>query len=158
MTRRKVTCAAGAAALAAIALRAGFISTAWRSRPRPLTVRRAAATSPVLRPSNDPELFDSAAVGGVVVEAPSGGCQKWRMFYHGRSQEVDPAVVALSMGSIGIAESDDGLHWEKCTGHAATQAIFEPSKEPSAFDSALVGMGSILGTFPKRASGLGFWA
>ena len=67
------------------------------------------------------------------------------MWYHGRSLEADPEVVPLSMGSIGLAESDDGLHWQKCRGSTASGAVFTPSKDAANFDSALVGMGSIAG-------------
>lgn len=79
------------------------------------------------------------------MEVPCKAGEKWRMWYHGRSLEADPEVVPLSMGSIGLAESDDGLHWQKCRGPAASGAVFTPSKDAANFDSALVGMGSIAG-------------
>ena len=36
------------------------------------------ASGPILRPSDDAECFDSAAVGGPVVEAPKAAGDRWR--------------------------------------------------------------------------------
>lgn len=63
------------------------------------------------------------------------------MWYHGRSLSAPEDVVKLSMGSIGCAESDDGLTWERCVGSPALAPDLDDS---AAFDSVLVGMGSVL--------------
>ena len=36
------------------------------------------ASGPILQPSDDAECFDSAAVGGPVVEAPKAAGDRWR--------------------------------------------------------------------------------
>ena len=142
-SRAAMSIAAGvfaAIALMPTGLFVGFGAARQSTHSRSRHLQRSATISPVLRPSATPESFDSAAVGGVTVEVPRVAGEKWRMWYHGRSLEADPEVVPLSMGSIGLAESDDGLHWQKSSG-----AVFTPSKDAAKFDSALVGMGSILG-------------
>eukprot|EP00747_Dinoflagellata_sp_TGD_P097865 gnl/TRDRNA2_/TRDRNA2_167267_c1_seq2.p1 gnl/TRDRNA2_/TRDRNA2_167267_c1~~gnl/TRDRNA2_/TRDRNA2_167267_c1_seq2.p1 ORF type:complete len:475 (-),score=59.74 gnl/TRDRNA2_/TRDRNA2_167267_c1_seq2:59-1483(-) len=94
----------------------------------------------------DPSRFDSAALGGLWIEPPAQEGGTWRMYYHGRSLTESGNIVKLSMGSIGMAESRDGFQWVRLIGKEAGGAVFGPSiNDPESFDSALVGMGSIVG-------------
>lgn len=74
-----------------------------------------------------------------VIREPDG---RWRMWYYGRDPAFDREIV-LPTGRVGLAESDDGIHWRRVQGPLTLGAVFEPSADPSRFDSAHVGISDI---------------
>lgn len=74
-----------------------------------------------------------------VLRNPAGG---WLMWYYGRDPEFDRGVV-LPSGRVGLAESADGIHWQRVRGPLTQGAVFEPDSDPTRFDSAHVGISDI---------------
>lgn len=74
----------------------------------------------------------------------------WRMWYYGRDPEFD-REISLPTGRIGLAQSSDGLDWQRVRGAASMGAVFEPHPDATRFDSAHVGISDI-----QRHDGL-YW-
>lgn len=72
----------------------------------------------------------------------------WRMYYYGRNSDswhsgVTPAL--LSTGRVGLALSEDGVHWKRAKGALPEGAILDPDDEgsTSSFDSVHVACGDV---------------
>lgn len=81
----------------------------------------------------------------VVVREPSSST--WRMYYYGRdgdnwSSGVRPAL--LSTGRVGLALSEDGVHWSRHRGPLPQGAILDPEEGGDTFDSVHVGCSDVL--------------
>lgn len=87
---------------------------------------------------------DDAKVGGPYV-IWSEEDQNWRLYYYCRSKSFPEGVApAFGTGSIAMATSADGVHWERHKGHLEGGAIFTPSDDESAFDAMHVGIGNVI--------------
>mmetsp|Transcript_12177 Transcript_12177/g.22815 ORF Transcript_12177/g.22815 Transcript_12177/m.22815 type:complete len:458 (-) Transcript_12177:85-1458(-) len=109
----------------------------------------------VLRPSENPESFDSQKIGAARVHRYARDSNdseaEYIMWYHGRSLDFDgeSKLPPLSTGRIGRAISRNGLHWEKEEIGSASEDIGGVSlglnKESWwGFDTAHVGLGQVL--------------
>ncbi|KAJ7527455.1 hypothetical protein O6H91_16G055200 [Diphasiastrum complanatum] len=84
----------------------------------------------------------------IVVRDPSASPAPWRMYYYGRDQDswhcgVTPALI--STGCIGMAVSEDGLHWKRFLGPLHKGALMCPSEKRSdSFDCVHVGCSDVL--------------
>ncbi|KAK4536368.1 hypothetical protein CDCA_CDCA08G2393 [Cyanidium caldarium] len=93
--------------------------------------------------------FDSLRFGGPVVRRVHTdevrGERAWRMYYYGRSVDFhDQRVCPLPTGSVGVAESDDGLVWRRVRGMERGGAVLAPNLENWwCFDSQHVGVGDV---------------
>ncbi len=74
----------------------------------------------------------------------------WRMWYYGRDATFD-RDINLPTGRVGVAESADGIHWQRVRGPLTMGAVFEPHPDPARFDSGHVGISDI-----QRRDGL-YW-
>jgi hypothetical protein len=89
---------------------------------------------------------DKCVFHPVVVKDPSSST--WRMYYYGRNGDawasgVTPAL--LSTGRIGLALSEDGVHWNRHRGPLPQGAILDPDEEdPTSFDSVHVGCSDVM--------------
>lgn len=109
----------------------------------------------VLRPSENPESFDSHKIGSARVHRyardNADSEAQYIMWYHGRSLDFDGdnKLPPLSTGRIGRATSRNGLHWVKEeTGSASEDKVgvsLGLNKESWwSFDTAHVGLGQVL--------------
>lgn len=109
----------------------------------------------VLKPSTDPEAFDSFKIGAARVHRyardDSDGDSEYVMWYHGRSLELDKEnkLPPLSTGRVGRATSRNGLHWERSTEGSVSEDVSGVSlglnKESWwGFDTAHVGLGQVM--------------
>lgn len=111
----------------------------------------------VLRPSQDPEAFDSFKIGSARVhryarDKYDGTAEaEYVMWYHGRSINFDSnqELPPLTTGRIGRATSLNGLVWEKCLDGSESEDAPDVSlglnKESWwGFDTAHVGLGQVL--------------
>lgn len=110
----------------------------------------------VLRPSEDPEAFDSCKIGSARVhrylrdDLTSGSSAEYVMWFHGRSKDIedDQSLPPLSTGRIGRATSLNGLQWEKTTEGSLAEDVSDVSlglnKESWwGFDTSHVGLGQV---------------
>ena len=111
-----------------------------------LTVAAALQPGPLLRPSQTPGRFDSAAVVNPVVLPPTEGDPLWRMLYYGTSGAwADPAAKPfLPTGACGLATSPDGVAWRRVDGERADAAVFGPADDLDAWDGLHVGVGDVV--------------
>ena len=75
------------------------------------------------------------------------------MYYYGRngdawSSGVTPAL--LSTGRVGLAVSEDGVHWNRQKGPLPQGAIFDPDERANCFDSVHVGCSDVVFHDGKR--------
>lgn len=101
----------------------------------------------VLLPStaSDPTQFDTACVVNPVVLPPCGAYDKWQMYYYGNAGKWnDGSRGFLPTGWIGLAESDDGIHWIKIAGSSANGAVMAPSENPDDWDTVHIGVGDVV--------------
>jgi hypothetical protein len=64
---------------------------------------------------------------------------RWRMWYYGRDVDFDPEITGPH-ARTGLAESADGIHWERVRGPLALGAVLAPHPNPDRFDSGQVGV------------------
>jgi hypothetical protein len=76
----------------------------------------------------------------------------WLLWYYGRDRGFD-RQIGLPSGRIGLARSDDGLTWQRVAGPCTQGAVLDPHPDPERFDSAHVGVGSVM----RDASGFWLW-
>jgi hypothetical protein len=116
---------------------------------------KAAVNNVVLRPSQDPEAFDSFKIGGARVHRYIRDNDEteaeYVMWYHGRSANFDSnkELPPLTTGRIGRATSLNGLVWKKCLegseSEDAPDVTLGLNKESWwGFDTAHVGLGQVL--------------
>jgi len=84
--------------------------------------------------------WDEARVSGPRVLRESNG--RWRMWYYGRDRAFGPDIP-LPTGRIGLAESDDGVHWTRVPGPMTGGAVLDPHPDRERFDSAHIGASDI---------------
>ena len=96
-----------------VVLQAGLTFSSPLLRPSAHDTRRTRSGAPVKPPDGD-GWFDGATVGAAVVRRVG---DRWLMWYAGRPNGFPDDVVPIGTGYIGVAESVDGLVWEKiaCT-------------------------------------------
>ncbi|GIW08824.1 MAG: hypothetical protein KatS3mg060_3629 [Dehalococcoidia bacterium] len=88
--------------------------------------------------------WDDAKVSCPVVLVEDG---RYRMWYYGRDREFPGNPGPGSpFGRTGLAESADGLHWERVPGPGYRGSVLDPSEDPDRFDSAFLGGSSIVRT------------
>lgn len=82
----------------------------------------------------------------VKVIPPCSALPKWQMYYYGNAGSWNRGIKSfLPTGSIGLAESNDGIQWEKVPGTTFTNGcIFAPSDVENDWDSVHVGVGDII--------------
>lgn len=91
-------------------------------------------------PPGPPGAWDDERVSGPRVRSLPDGT--WRMWYYGRDRSFD-REINLPTGRVGLARSNDGLHWQRVLGPLTGGAVFEPHADPARFDSAHVGVGDV---------------
>ncbi len=97
----------------------------------------------ILRPG-PPGRCDDYRIGGPVVRWDAAQ-QQWRMWYYCRDSGFPADLApAFGSGSIATALSRDGFSWERVDGPLAGGAVFTPSDDPLAFDSAHVATGDVI--------------
>lgn len=133
-------------------------SSAWKSKPSTFSTALASTASSdfnvVLRPSSDPDAFDSHKIGAARVHRyirDSEDGSEYVMWYHGRSLDFDDEnkLPPLTTGRIGRATSRNGLHWERNTVGSEsedTEGVSLGLNNESwwGFDTAHVGLGQVL--------------
>lgn len=87
-----------------------------------------------------PGRWDSERVSGPRVLRCADGI--WRMWYYGRDPSFD-RLINLPTGRIGLAESDDGIHWRSVEGPATMGAVMDPSTDLSRFDCGHIGVADV---------------
>jgi len=62
--------------------------------------------------------WDGSTLGNCVVRRFSDEMQgdRWMLWYSARGADFDPEVVPLATGAVGLAQSKDGLNWERLAG------------------------------------------
>lgn len=107
----------------------------------------------VLRPSTNPDSFDSFKIGNARVHRYGGETESDRteyvMWYHGRPKDFGSELPPLSTGRIGRATSLNGLQWEKTTTGSESEDTDDVSLGINTeswwgFDTAHVGLGQVL--------------
>jgi hypothetical protein len=71
-------------------------------------------------------------------------CRK--MWYHGRDENFgrDEGIINIGTGRIGVAESTDGIHWERIAGQQTGNCVIDINEEQWwGFDAAHVGLGDV---------------
>jgi predicted GH43/DUF377 family glycosyl hydrolase len=89
-----------------------------------------------------PGNWDDAKVSCPVILVENG---RYRMWYYGRDRDFpgNPGPGA-PFGRTGLAESLDGIHWERVAGPGYRGAVLDPSDDPDRFDSAFLGGSSVV--------------
>lgn len=95
----------------------------------------------------DSDWWDKKLLSGAVV-VPEIGKPGYRMYYYGRAtdkwaKEVTPFNPSLPTGRNGMAVSEDGLHFERYSGHLSGGAIMDPSPEYDSFDAVHLGVSDV---------------
>jgi hypothetical protein len=109
-------------------------------------------TGPVLGPSDTDAdaatIFDSGCVACPVVLPPSKNNKsndKWQMYYYGNPGTwANETRCFLPTGYVGLAESDDGIHWEKIPGKEEFGSILAPTCVEDDFDGLQLGVGDVI--------------
>lgn len=103
---------------------------------------------PVLAPSSqhDKIRFDTNCVASPVVVPPSTtGTLMWQCYYYGNSGIwANGMPSAMPTGWIGLAESNDGIHWVKVTGSEENGSILAPTGNAKDWDGVHVGVGAVV--------------
>jgi len=101
--------------------------------------------------------FDSPRFANPVVQRyKDEDGENWRMWYHGRDLNFGNDVFSQPTGRIGLAESPDGVHWERVDGDEDLGAVLTPNKEEWwGFDTSHVGVGDVQGIKTDKIRGSG---
>lgn len=113
-------------------------------------LRRSRGDGLVLPLATDSRAWDSQTVSCPRVLRL--GPHDYRMWYYGRDASFDPEI-RLPSGRVGLARSRDGIHWTRVRGPATRGAVFDPSNDPSRFDSTHVGVGDV----QRAGAGFEMW-
>jgi len=155
MTRLTRSLMLGLIAADALAMRTGPVRMLGVAGPallpKPDGMRRKLSTtgSPVPEGSNPPPeggWFDGKLVGSPVVKRFSDEMHgdRWMMWYSGRSESFAEGVVPIATGCVGLAQSKDGIVWEKLAGDEPGGACLGPNDESWwGFDTSHVGVGDV---------------
>eukprot|EP00316_Scyphosphaera_apsteinii_P011996 CAMPEP_0119312336 /NCGR_PEP_ID=MMETSP1333-20130426/25968_1 /TAXON_ID=418940 /ORGANISM="Scyphosphaera apsteinii, Strain RCC1455" /LENGTH=411 /DNA_ID=CAMNT_0007316937 /DNA_START=38 /DNA_END=1273 /DNA_ORIENTATION=+ len=119
--------------------------------PRADGVRRSLSTtgSPAAFGGRSPPAkgwFDGSSIGGCVVRRFTDEMHgdRWMMWYAGRPQGFTEGVMPIATGCIGLAQSKDGLIWEKIAGDEAGGSCLAPNDDDWWwFDTTHVGVGDV---------------
>jgi len=57
------------------------------------------------------------------------GDENWRMWYSGRDTNFDPEAIGISTGRVGLAESTDGITWERLAGDEELGSVLDFNTE-----------------------------
>jgi hypothetical protein len=99
--------------------------------------------------------WDGATLGGCVVRRFTDEMQgdRWMLWYSARSASFNAGVVPLATGAVGLAQSADGVNWERLAGDEAGGACLTPNAEEWwGFDTTHVGVGEMASLTPSVAS------
>jgi hypothetical protein len=122
------------------------------SATRPASEKHATG-SPLFEPgqvllpsaSSDPIQFDTACVVNPVVVPPSSSYDQWQLYYYGNAGSwKDGKQGFLPTGWVGLAESNDGIHWSKVICPCEKGSILAPSDDPDDWDSLHIGVGDVI--------------
>ena len=132
----------------------GWIVPSSKQSQSSTKLNLSANANVVLRPSEDPNAFDSSKIGCARVHRyvrDDDGDAEYVMWYHGRSKEFpdDHVLPPLSTGRIGRATSYNGLVWEKCTEGSRSEDAPDVSLGLNreswwGFDTHHVGLGQVM--------------
>ena len=133
----------------------GWIVPSLSSRTTTRLQLTETSNNVVLRPSDDPEAFDSFRVGSARVHRYSRDGDdseaEYVMWYHGRPENFDSnkELPPLTTGRIGRATSRNGLAWKKSIvgseSEDAPDVTLGLNKESWwGFDTAHIGLGQVL--------------
>lgn len=120
--------------------------------PRSDGIRRSLSTSgsPIPEggspPPDEVGWFDGQLVGSCVVKRFSDEMRgdRWMMWYSGRSGQIANEVVQETTGCIGLAQSNDGVVWERLAGDETGGSCLAPNDESWwCFDTMHVGVGDV---------------
>lgn len=119
--------------------------------PSPSGTRRSLSTtgSPVPEGARSPPedgWFDGKTVGSCVVKRFTDEMDgdRWMMWYSGRPEGFRPGVMPIATGCIGLAQSKDGIVWERLAGDELGGACLAPNDESWwCFDTSHVGVGDV---------------
>jgi len=117
--------------------------------PQPAGVRKVlpGAGAPVPRGGVDSDdWWDGATLGSCVVRrfTDEMAGDRWMLWYSGRSASFDSDVVPLATGAVGLAQSTDGVVWERLAGDEAGGACLVPNEDEWwGFDTSHVGVGDV---------------
>jgi hypothetical protein len=92
-------------------------------------------------------IFDSGCVASPVVLPPSkkNNDKKWQMYYYGNPGTwANGTRCFLPTGYVGLAESDDGIHWDKIPGKEEFGSILAPTGNEDDFDGLQLGVGDVV--------------
>lgn len=97
-------------------------------------------------PSSSSIVFDSACVANPVVLAPlTTKTNKWQMYYYGNPGSwANNTKGFLPTGYLGLAESTDGIHWERVIGNEDYGSILAPTGREEDFDGLHLGIGDVI--------------
>ena len=127
-------------------------STDSTTDPVVLDQKGTTIVGPVLRPSTNSSetgssstAFDIACVANPVVLQPTPSNEKWQMYYYGNPGSWANGIKGfLPTGYIGLAESDDGVHWEKVIGKEDYGSMLAPTGQEGDFDGLQIGVGDVI--------------
>jgi len=89
--------------------------------------------------------FDGATLGSCVVrrftDEMSG--DRWMMWYSARAPKWEEGVIPIATGCVGVAQSTDGLKWERLAGDERAGSCFAPNEDWWGFDTTHVGVGDV---------------
>ena len=117
--------------------------------PQPAGVRKVlpGAGAPVPRGGvESDDWWDGATLGSCVVRrfTDEMAGDRWMLWYSGRSASFDSDVVPLATGAVGLAQSTDGVVWERLAGDEAGGACLVPNEDAWwGFDTSHVGVGDV---------------
>lgn len=90
--------------------------------------------------------FDGKLVGSCVVKRFNDEIHgdRWFMWYSGRPEGFREDAVPIATGCVGLAQSKDGIVWERLAGDEPGGSCLAPNDEsPWAFDTTHVGVGDV---------------
>ncbi len=144
----RVLIAFGLAVGAALKVGPGLVLAPQRDGTR-RKLRNAGAPVPVGEiPPPDGGWFDGQQMGSCVVKrfVDEMVGERWMMWYSARSDGfgADQNLVSTPTGRVGLAQSTDGIVWERLAGDESAGSCLAPNDESWwAFDTTHVGVGDV---------------
>ena len=90
--------------------------------------------------------WDGTQLGSCVVRRFTDEMRgdRWMMWYTARPSDLTPGVMPVATGAIGLAQSTDGITWERLAGDGPAGECFGPNDEDWwTFDTTHVGLGDV---------------